>query len=204
MGSDEMHVQTAEQVVQESRQVLACRDAADGPGQDVIEHQRGDRKFRERAAHRLLDYAIDAPAHKHAAALDVHGPHSVGEQHDAQDEPGRCLADGLFGDCSRIEGGGAKIIEYDGGRPPERDEGQHGGRRKHDPWQASLVSCARRLWNAIGGHISLSRYSRRPASTRETSHSTPYRIQSIRGKNPRQSSTVSNASSLLSGMQLTA
>jgi len=79
-------------------------------------------KIRQRAAHRLFDHAIDTAAHEHAAALDIHGPHSVREQHDGKDEPGRGLADGLLGDSTRVERRRPEVVEYNGGRAPKRDE----------------------------------------------------------------------------------
>ncbi len=158
MGRSQIDVQADEQLVQKSRQILARGNAADGPGQDVVEHQRGDGKLRERAAHRLFDDAIDAAAHEHAAALDVHGSHGVGEQHDGQNEPGSGLADGLLGDRARIEGGRAEVIEYDGGRPPEGNEGKHGGRGNHDFGKSGFLSRIGRLWNLVCGHICLDWY----------------------------------------------
>ncbi len=72
-------MQTAEQFVQKSGQILAGGNTADRPRQDVIEHQRGHGKFRERTPHGLFDDAIHAAAYEHAAALDIHGAHGVGE-----------------------------------------------------------------------------------------------------------------------------
>ena len=138
-------VQTAKQLVQESRQVLARGDAADGPGQNVIEHQRGDGKFRQRAAHGLLDHAIDATANEHAATFDIHGSHGIREQHDGQDEPGRGFSNGLLGDGACVERGRAKIVEYNGGRPPKGDERQHGGRGNYDLRKTRLLCHGRVL-----------------------------------------------------------
>ena len=84
------------------------RHAADRPGQHVVEQQRRDRQLRQRAAHRLLDDAVDAAAHEHRRALDVERPDGVGEEHHAEDEPGRGLADGLLGDAADVEGGRAR------------------------------------------------------------------------------------------------
>ena len=67
--------------------VLPGRDAGDRAGQDVVEHQRGDRQLRQRPAHRLLDDAIDAAAREHRARLDVDGADGVREQHHAEHEP---------------------------------------------------------------------------------------------------------------------
>ena len=46
--------------------ILPCLNTRDRPRQDVVEHQGGNRKFGEGAAHRLLNDAIDPAARKHA------------------------------------------------------------------------------------------------------------------------------------------
>jgi hypothetical protein len=90
--------------VHEAGDVLAGRDARDGAGEDVIEHQRGDAELGEGAAQGLFDYAVDAAASEHGTALDVDRAHGKGEEHDAEDEPGRGFADCLLGDAACIEG----------------------------------------------------------------------------------------------------
>jgi len=57
--------------VEKAAEILARRDAADGAGENVIEHEGGDAEFGEAAAEGLLDGAIDAAADEHAAAFDV-------------------------------------------------------------------------------------------------------------------------------------
>ena len=151
----QIDMQTTEQLVQKSCQILARGDAADGSGQDIVEHQRGYGKFRERAAHGLFDDTIHTAAHEHAAALDIHGSHGIGEQHDGQNEPGSSLADGLLGDRARVEGGRSEVIEYDGGRPPKGNEGKHGGRRHHDFRKSGFLSRIGRLLNLVCRHICL-------------------------------------------------
>src|SRR5437764_430967 len=96
-------------VLNEAREILARDYGADGAGQDVIEKQGRDRKLGERAAHRLLDYAIDATAGKHAARLDIERAHSIAEQHDREDEPGSALADDFLGIASGVISGGGQI-----------------------------------------------------------------------------------------------
>ena len=118
--------------VNEAADVQPRADAADGAGQDVVEHQRRDGKFGQRAAHGFMNHAIDAAAHEHAATLDVDGADGVREQHDRQDEPGRGFSDGVFGDAAGVVRGGCEVAEDDGGRPPERNEGQHDGGGDHD------------------------------------------------------------------------
>ena len=75
-----------------------------GPGQNVIEHQRGDAEFGEGAAQGLLHHAVNAAAGKHRTALDVNRAHGEAEQHDAENEPGRGGANCLLGDAAGIEG----------------------------------------------------------------------------------------------------
>jgi hypothetical protein len=113
--------------VDQNAQVEARADGADGAGQYVIEHQRRDRKLGQRAAHGLVHHLVHAPAHEHRTAFDVDGAHGVGEQHDAQDEPGRGLADRLLRDAAHVVGRRGQVAEHDGGGAPERDERQHDG-----------------------------------------------------------------------------
>jgi len=71
-------VRTGEQIVQESVRYWPAETplmARSGCSQ----HQRGNGKFRERAAHRFFNHPVNTAAHKYAAALDIHGPHGVRE-----------------------------------------------------------------------------------------------------------------------------
>ena len=119
-------------LVEQADDVLAGGHAGDRAGEDVIEHQGGDAELGERAAERLFDDFVDAAAHEHRAAFDVDGAHREREKHDADDEPGCGLADSLLSDAAGVEGGGGEVIEYDGGRAPEGDEGQHHRRGDDD------------------------------------------------------------------------
>src|SRR5579859_5496137 len=65
MAPCEVEIQA--EFVEKSAEILARGDAADGAGENVIEHQGGDGKFGEAAAERLLDGAIDPAANEHAA-----------------------------------------------------------------------------------------------------------------------------------------
>ena len=118
-------------VVEHADDVLAGGDTGDGTGEDVVEHEGGDAEFGEGSAEGLLDDAIDAAAGEHGAAFDVDGADGEGEGDDAEDEPGSGLADGLLGDTAGVEGGGAEIVEDDGGGSPEGDKGEH-DRGRHD------------------------------------------------------------------------
>src|ERR1035438_4244599 len=131
-------------VVDETRDVLSGGNARDRPGQDVIEHQRGNAELGERASERFFDDAVDAAAHEHGAAFDVDGAHGEGEQHHPQDEPGRALSNGLFGNASGVEGGRAQIVENDGGGSPIRDKGEHHRGRNYN---ANPVIA----WRCVGG-----------------------------------------------------
>src|SRR5438445_1007979 len=118
-----MHI--CQQLVQETHQIEAGGYATDRPGQDVIEHQRGDGELRERRTHGFFHDTIDATAHEHAAALDVDRSNSEREHHDGEDEPRSCLADEVFGNCTRVECGRTHVVEDDGCRSPERNECEH-------------------------------------------------------------------------------
>ncbi len=115
-------------LVEQARQIEAGADATDRAGQDVIEHQRRDGELGKCSAHRLVHDTVNAAAHEHGRAFHVDAADGVAEQHDAQDEPGRRLADGLFGDAAGVKGRRTQVAQNDGGRPPERDERQHDGR----------------------------------------------------------------------------
>ena len=114
-----------EHLVDQADQIQTGRDAADGSGQDVVEHQRGDRELRQGRAHRLFHHAVHTAAHKHAAAFDVERPDSEGEHHDRQNEPRRGFADEVFGDRSRIKRGRPHVVQHHGRGLPEGDECQH-------------------------------------------------------------------------------
>ncbi len=121
-----------ERIVDEAGNVLARGNTGHRAGEDVVKHQRGNAEFGESAAEGFFDDAIDAAADEHRAAFDVHGADCEGEQHDAEDEPGSALADGLLGDASGVESGGSEIIQNDGGGPPVGNEGQHDRRRDYN------------------------------------------------------------------------
>ena len=125
VGKMQRAVHVHAHVFDEAREVLAGGDGADGAGQDVVEEQGRDGELGQRAAHGLLDHAVDAAAHEHAARFDVERPHGIAEQHDREDEPGSALADDLFGVAAGVVSGGCEVGENDGGGPPEGDEGQH-------------------------------------------------------------------------------
>ena len=112
--------------VQQAAQVLARGNAADRAGQHVVEHQRGNGKFRQRAAHRFLHHAIHAAAHEHAAALDVNLRHGVGKQHGRENEPRSRLADELLRLATRVIGRGSQVVQNDRRRAPIGNERQHG------------------------------------------------------------------------------
>ena len=121
-----------EQVADEPDQVLAGGDGADGAGEDVIEHEGGDGEFGEAAAHGFFDDFIHAATGEHGAAFHVHRADGVGKEHDAEDEPGGGLADGLLADAADVVGGGGQVAEHDGGGAPEADEHQRdGGDHQH-------------------------------------------------------------------------
>src|SRR5882757_10561047 len=98
-----MGVHGGQDFVDEAGDVLAGRDAGNGAGEDVLEHQGGDAEFGEGAAEGFFDYAVDAAADEHGTAFDVDGADSEGEEHDRDDEPGGGFADSLFGDAAGVE-----------------------------------------------------------------------------------------------------
>ena len=106
----EVNMAVRQQLVQQSRQVLAGGNAADGAGEDVVEHQRRNRKFRQRPAHRFLHHAIHAAAHEHAATFDVKLRNRVRQQHRCENEPGRGFSDELFGLASGVIRGRRQVV----------------------------------------------------------------------------------------------
>ncbi len=122
------HPVAVHHVVQKPDDVEAGRDAADGPGQHVVEEQRRDGQLRERAAHRLFDDAIDAAPNEHRRAFDIDGADGVGKAHDAEDEPRRGFAHGLLGNTADVERARPEVVEHDRRGPPEGDECEEYGR----------------------------------------------------------------------------
>ena len=108
-----------QRLIDQADQVLTGGNAANGAGQDVVEHQRRNTEFGQRAAHGGFDHAVDAAAHEHAAAFDVNGPHRIGKQHDAEDEPRGGFADVAFRFATGVIGRGSQIVEHDGCGTPE-------------------------------------------------------------------------------------
>src|SRR5207253_6893219 len=47
------------------------------------------------------------------------------ENHDGQNEPGRCRAYGILDDAADVVGRARQVAEHDGGGSPVRDEGEH-------------------------------------------------------------------------------
>ena len=109
----------------EADDILPCRNTRDRPGQNVVKHQGGDRKFGEGAAHRLFDDAIDSAARKHSARFDIDGPHGIREEHHPEDEPGGRTSDRLLGNAADVESRRTEIVEDDGGSAPEGNEREH-------------------------------------------------------------------------------
>ena len=78
-----MHVYA--HVFNKACEILPGGNRADGSGQDIVEEQRRDGKLGQRSTHGLLDHAINAAAHEHAAGFDIKRPHRIAEQHDARE-----------------------------------------------------------------------------------------------------------------------
>src|SRR5512136_766101 len=97
-------------IAEKTAKVLSCRHAADGAGEDVIKHQRGNAEFREGPAKGLLHRAVNAATHEHAAAFDVNCADSIRKQHDGENEPGRGLADVTFRFATGVIGGGSQVV----------------------------------------------------------------------------------------------
>ena len=120
-----------QQFVQHPRKILPRRNAANRPRQHVVKHQRRDRDLRHRPAQRFFHHAVNAAAHKHAAALDIHGAHRVRKHHDRQNEPRRRLPDELLRLAAGVISRRSEVIQDDSRRPPEGNKREH-GRRGHN------------------------------------------------------------------------
>ena len=118
--------------VEKAAEVLASRNAADGAGEDVVKHQRGDAEFGKGAAERLFDGAIDAAADEHAAAFDVHRANGIREKHDGKNEPGSGFADVAFGFAAGVVGGRGQVVQDDGGGFPKGNKGEEGSGSNND------------------------------------------------------------------------
>jgi hypothetical protein len=118
-------------LIDQAAQIEARAHRADGTGKHIVEHQRRDGELGQRAAHGLVHHFVHATAHEHRAAFDVDGANRVGKQHDRQDEPGRCLPDGLFGNAADVVSRRCQVAQYDGGGAPKGNERQHHGGCHH-------------------------------------------------------------------------
>ena len=136
---DERDMRVGQQFIDHAGEILARGDAADGPCENVIEHQRRNRELREGAAEGFLNHAVNAATHEHAAALDVNRAHAIAENHHGQDEPRGGLADEALRLAAGVICGRSEIVEHNRGRAPEGNEGEH-GRGGHD--DARDVDCA--------------------------------------------------------------
>ena len=119
-------------LIQQMAQILARADHADGSGENVVEHQRRNRKPRHEGPHAVLHHDVHAAAHEHAAAFHVDRAHGEAEQHHAQHEPGRRGADGRLGDAAGVKRGRGQIGKNDGCAAPKADEGKSDGGGHHD------------------------------------------------------------------------
>ncbi len=147
----EAEMRVGEHLIEQAREILARGNAADGAGEDVVEHQGGNGKFRERAAHGFLHDAIDAAANEHAAAFDVDLGDGVGKQHGGENEPRGGLADELLGFTAGVIGGGGEIVQDDRGRAPVGNEGEH-GRGGHKDLGGGTAGNRKRSFLGLGCH----------------------------------------------------
>jgi hypothetical protein len=147
-----MQMRVAEKIIYKAHQIMACRYAADRSGENKVEHQGGDRKLGHSAAHGFFHNAIDAAADEHAATFHVQRAHRVSQKHHRQNEPRRGLAKSLFRDGAGVESRGAHVVEYDGSRPPERDEGEHGC-SGHDYLGDRMGRTAGRCQGSVDRHV---------------------------------------------------
>src|SRR5262249_245657 len=105
VGADrDSQVRVGEQFSDQASQGTPGAHAANGAGENVIEHQGGYREFGESTAHRFFDDAVDTPTHEHAATFHIQLRDRVGKQHGGKDEPRSGLADELLGFTARVEG----------------------------------------------------------------------------------------------------
>lgn len=109
-------------VTNQAGEILSGGNAANGASEDVVEHQGGNGEFSQATAERLFYRAIDTATNEHAAAFDVNGADGIGEQHDAENEPGGSLTDVALGFTTGVISGGGEVVENDGSSAPEGDE----------------------------------------------------------------------------------
>ncbi len=81
------------------------RHGADGPGQDVIEHQGGDGNLGEKGAQSFSYDPVHAAADEQRTTLDVYPAHGVAKEHDEEDKPWRGRSNGLLDDSADVVGG---------------------------------------------------------------------------------------------------
>src|SRR6266581_2027901 len=152
---------------EQSGEVLAGSHTTDRPRENIIEHQRGDTELSEAAAKSLLDGAVHPASHKHAATLDIDRAHGIGKQHDAEDEPGRSLADVAFRLTARVIRGRGQVVEDNGGGAPEGNETQQrGGGHQNARNSITPAACGSRVvgdaahvWMALACRLKCSHFS---------------------------------------------
>src|SRR5262249_37646830 len=103
--------QPGQRVEAEADDVLAGRDAADRPRQDVVEHQGRAGQLGRDAAEGGAHHLVDAAADEERAALDVDHADEVTEGHHAEDEPGGNRPDGVLDDAADVVGGGGEVAQ---------------------------------------------------------------------------------------------
>ena len=117
-GNPAMGIGGRSYFINKAGNVLPCGHAGDGPGKNVIKHQRRDAEFCQRSAQGFFHHAVDAAAREHGTALDVYRAHRERKEHYSQDEPGRSLPHRLFGNAAGIKRRRTQIIENNGRRTP--------------------------------------------------------------------------------------
>src|SRR5579862_2256978 len=68
-------------ILDETRQILACRDRAYRSCKYVIEQQRRNGELGQGPTHGLFHYTVNAAAHEHAAGLNVKSPYGIAKKH---------------------------------------------------------------------------------------------------------------------------
>ena len=125
-GNVPVYMQQRHDIFQQAAEVKTGGDGTDGAGKGVVEHQRGNGELGHHLAHGLSHHHINAAAHEQDAGLGIDAQHQAGEEHDAQDEPGKGRAESFHGYAAGVIGAGAEVAEDHGGGLPERDEAEHG------------------------------------------------------------------------------
>src|SRR5262245_47379385 len=150
--------------------MLANRDARDGAGQNIVEHQGGDGQLGAGATHGFLHHPIHTAPREHRVRLHIHRTHGIRKEHHPEDEPWGRLPNGLLRNTTDIECRRAQIVQDNSGGAPERVT----------VLSAMCGACSMYMWRAPRTACAASRVRGTASGEEATSSIRWVRVSSIR------------------------